>query len=261
MSMLLPVIAASRRRFAFDPDAVDYFARIATAGSSISANNQAAVNAFIVGCKADGIWSAIKASCFLAGPDDLAGALVPLVGPAPTNVGGSFVSGDYNRTTGLLGDGSTKVLNANRNNNDDPRDNHHQSVWVTTANSAIPNRGYIGSGLSDNGSSHIFTNSDTSITMRSRSQAFRRTEAGVAQSTGLIGSSRAGSNNYVARYNGTFVTFNTISEPALDQATAVFGRNNLAAQADGRLSFYSIGESLDLELLEGRLETYMDSIS
>jgi hypothetical protein len=43
------------------------------------------VNAFVKGCKADGIWSAIKASCILAGADTLAGALVPLVGAAPTN--------------------------------------------------------------------------------------------------------------------------------------------------------------------------------
>jgi hypothetical protein len=57
--------------------------------------------------------TAIKASCILAGARTLAGALVPLAGAAPTNVG-PFVSGDYNRKTGLVGDGSTKYLNSNR---------------------------------------------------------------------------------------------------------------------------------------------------
>jgi hypothetical protein len=34
------------------------------------------------------------------------------VGAAPTNVG-PFATGDYNRETGLVGDGSTKYINTN----------------------------------------------------------------------------------------------------------------------------------------------------
>jgi hypothetical protein len=73
----------------------------------------------VKGCKADGIWDAIKASAILAGARTLDGALQPLVGSAPTNF--NFISGDYNRTTGLVGDGATKYLNSNRNNNADPQ--------------------------------------------------------------------------------------------------------------------------------------------
>ena len=60
-----------------------------------------AINQFVLGCKADGIWSAIKASCILMGARTLTGALTPLVGSAPTNF--NFVSGDYARKTGLKG--------------------------------------------------------------------------------------------------------------------------------------------------------------
>jgi hypothetical protein len=67
---------------------------------------------FVNGCKADGIWNAIKASCILAGARTLNGALVPLVGTAPTNF--NFVDWCYNRKTGLVGDGSTKYLDSNR---------------------------------------------------------------------------------------------------------------------------------------------------
>jgi hypothetical protein len=70
-----------------------------------------AINAFITGCKADGTWDAIKACCILAGWNGLTGALVPLKGTAPTNF--NFVSGDYNRQTGLVGNGTTKHLNSN----------------------------------------------------------------------------------------------------------------------------------------------------
>jgi hypothetical protein len=84
---------------------------------------------FVKGCKNDGIWTAIKASCILAGARTLAGALVPLVGTAPTNFDGLFDSGDYNRKTGLIGDGSTKSLDSNRNNNADPQNSKHVSAY------------------------------------------------------------------------------------------------------------------------------------
>ena len=99
-------------RTAFDADAQDYITRVETAdGAALEEGVKTAINNFVVGCKADGIWTAIKASCILAGARTLAGALVPLVGPAPTNF--NFVSDDYNRKTGLVGNGSTKYLNTN----------------------------------------------------------------------------------------------------------------------------------------------------
>jgi len=135
----------------YDADAATYFAAIATAGSSITTANKAAVNAFIVGCKSDGIWTAIKACCLLAGPDNLTGALVPLVGSAPTN--SNFVSGDYSRTAGLVGDGSTKHLSSNRNNDADPQNSKHLAVWInsTSSGSKCP----IGSGAALAGNSQI----------------------------------------------------------------------------------------------------------
>jgi hypothetical protein len=51
-----------------------------------------AFDAFIKGCKTDGTWGAIKASCILAGWNNLDGALTPLVGAAPTNFNFGSVS-------------------------------------------------------------------------------------------------------------------------------------------------------------------------
>ena len=96
-----------------DPDAQTYLRAVETAdalGLPLEQGVQQAVNQFVIGCKADGIWNAIKASCILAGARTLAGALVPLVGTAPTNVG-PFVSGtDYNRKTGLVGEWKQQIL-------------------------------------------------------------------------------------------------------------------------------------------------------
>jgi len=247
---ILSVIAASRRRG--DPDAADYFARIVSAGSTISANNQAAVNAFIVGCKADGIWTAIKAACFLAGPDNLTGALVPLVGTAPTNGGGNFVSGDYNRTTGLKGDASTKYLDANRNNNVDPQNSFHQVVWKTQLETGVS--AFIGAGSNTSGSSNI-------------GSTFIRSRVGVAgpggnNVLGFIGSSRSSSTGFDYRRGGTTLTQVAASDLPRNSATHVFGRSEASElRTDARLSFYSIGESLDLAALDARLATYMASIT
>ena len=71
-----------------DRDAAVYLNAVAVAdGEQLEPAVRKAINDFVNGCKQDGIWDAIKASCILAGARTLAGALVPLVGTAPTNNG------------------------------------------------------------------------------------------------------------------------------------------------------------------------------
>jgi len=61
-----------------DADATAYLAAVQAAdGQLLEPAVRIAINNFVVGCKADGIWTAIKASCILAGARTLAGALVP----------------------------------------------------------------------------------------------------------------------------------------------------------------------------------------
>ena len=238
----------------FDPDAAAYFARITTAGSSITTANKSAVNAFITGCKADGIWPAIKASCLLAGPDSLAGALVPLVGTAPTNV--NFVSGDYSRTTGLVGDGTTKYLDSNRNNNADPQNSKHLAVWRTQSETLDITRAAIGM-ASTTGQSNLFTNATSRI--------YRIHDTGgiiadTSTITGLWGASRSSSTTKTGRYNNTNTTISTVSAIPASANLQVFARNG-ADFSNARMSFYSIGEAIDLALLDARLTTYMASLT
>jgi hypothetical protein len=239
-----------------DADAQAYFDAIVAAESSISDINKAAVNAFIVGCKADGIWTAIKAACFLAGPDSLAGALVPLVGTAPTNVG--FVSGDYNRTTGLIGNASNKYLNSNRNNNADPQDNFAAGIYLTAAG----NSGSLGlgAGAAASGASTI---GSFSANVRNRNSA--GTGPTLSGFTGYCGTSRPSSAGYTRRVNGTTTSVTQTSQTPLNGAIAIFATReanaNIAAYTNARMSFYHIGESLDLALLDARLATYMSSIA
>jgi hypothetical protein len=70
------------------------------------------MNNFIVGCKNSGVWDSAAQILLLSGARTLTGALVPVKGPAPTN--NNFVSGNYNRKTGLgAASNGSKYLNSN----------------------------------------------------------------------------------------------------------------------------------------------------
>jgi hypothetical protein len=219
-----------------------------------------AINNFVIGCKADGIWTAIKASCILAGARTLAGALVPLVGTAPTNF--NFVSGDYNRKTGLVGDGSTKYLNSNRASNAQGVSNQHASLFA----SSLPSGLNIDLGV--NPITVAF--SDTLIANRSGINTLFRCGdetsyiSPSAASTGFLGCSRASSASYSARHIGSTVVVTSAaagSVSALDYG--VFCQNSngtFASFSDARLAFYSIGESLDLALLDTRVSTLITAL-
>ena len=242
-----------------DSDVVNYIAAIEAAdGQSLESGVKLAYHNFIIGCKADGTWSAIKASCILAGARTLAGALVPLVGTAPTNY--NFVAGDYDRETGLKGDGSTKYLDSNRAGNADPQNSAHATIYATTVNTGT--RWYMGSNNAATGSSNFFSVSgtDTQFRSRSASPSAVRTNTNVA---GLIGESRSSSASYITRANGANVTVSQLSEPTNSANWGIYlalGYSPASAFGDARLSFYSIGEALDLALLDARVTTLMSDI-
>ncbi len=96
----------------YDTDAQNYFDEIAAAGGSIGLTAKSAINNFVIGCKADSIWSLMLDIGPLCG-NGLAAALVKLKklssGWSYTNH--NFVSGDYSQSTGLTG-GATKYLSS-----------------------------------------------------------------------------------------------------------------------------------------------------
>jgi hypothetical protein len=240
---------------AWDADALDYIGRVQSAeAQNLELSVRVAIDSFVKGCKADGIWTAIKASCILAGARTLTGALVPLVGTAPTNF--NFVAGDYNRKTGLIGDGTTKYLDSNRNNNADPQNSNHQAVFVTTAHSAATSIAYIGAAPgAANGATHFGANLSAvpnQLFFRSRSVS-PEVIIGAATSTGFIGMNRSGSASFNYRYAGTAASANIASQTPFSGNVLVFNRVTTSPFSNGRLAFYSVGEALDLALLDARV--------
>jgi hypothetical protein len=250
-----------RPGFQFDTDASTYIEAV----EGPTGDNQAletatryAINDFVIGCKQDGIWSAIKASCILSGARTLAGALVPLAGTAPTN--NNFVSGDYNRKTGLKGNGTNKALGSNYLCSIASADSTHTSFFaselVIDGSTQIPVGGYMGTALNafeiqhgatgdfngfaranwpfstltiTTGLSAVQRNSSTSVQLRARNQTYSATSSKAA---GTLADIRL----------GIFARENNVSGPSS------FGFN-----CKSRLAFYSIGESLDLALLDARV--------
>jgi hypothetical protein len=179
-----------------------------------------------------------------------------LKGTAPTNF--NFVAGDYNRKTGLVGNGSTKYLDSNRNNNSDPQNSQHLAVYQTVAHTRDGTRCVIGSSAGV-GTSHF-------ITAESPPRRFfriRQTDANIfindaTNSTGLWGSSRSNSTGYIGRYAGTNYSFTDTSSLPLNATIQVFARA-AADFSNARLAFYSIGENLDLALLDARVTTLINN--
>jgi hypothetical protein len=238
-----------------DADVNAYILAVESAdGQQLEAGVITAVESFVVGCKSDGIWSAIKASCILAGARTLSGALRPLVGTAPTNA--NFVSGDYNRETGLLGNGSTKYLNANRNANSDPQNSYHHSVYVAVAPSITVNRTFLGYSSAP----QSFLDSSTTSALGSRFRATTsRSVGGQATTLGFKGQSRSTSTAYTIRSGGTNFAQTVTSSATPSIATEIFRR--AGSNTDARLAFYSIGESLDLALLDTRVSNLMTTLA
>ena len=245
-----------------DPDAAVYVAAVEAAdGQSLETATKVAIHSFVKGCKADGIWPAIKASCILAGARTLSGALVPLAGTAPTNF--NFVSGDYNRKTGLAGDGSTKYLDSNRNNNADLQDSKHLSVFASTAATAGSGQfpAYIGGGGSASGATQIGRNQNNGTLYSRINTATFTSSSGAGASTGFIGANRSNSAGHDVRVAGNTTNYTAASQVPFNGNINVFWESGSVAFSNARLAFYSIGESLDLALLDARVTDLINAFA
>jgi hypothetical protein len=245
--------------YALDVDAADYIKRVEAAdGQALELPIRLAIDAFVRGCKDDGIWPAIKASCILAGARTLSGALVPLVGTAPTN--NNFVSGDYDRKMGLIGNGSTKYINSNFQFESLAKNciNNHLSYWRTLNDSKT-----FAAGANFSANPNFFITNSAARNFHVNTQSLNLS-ASDSSITGFRGMTRNENAIYYYRVGGAMQSF---VWPATSTGTNyplyILARNNTGSAdlyATGKVSFYSIGEALDLALLDGRVTTLINAI-
>lgn len=269
------------------PEAAVYISAVESAdGQPLEQSVRDAITEFVCGCKSDGNLSAMKASCILAGARTLEGALVPLKGTAPINY--EFVAEDYDRKTGLIGNGDDKWLDSNRKSNADPRGSHHLAVYRTAV-------GVIGV---NNGVECLIgdKNADGSTTIRANLIRIRRPEGfgngtfwfsrfhslaaviGSVSELGLIAINRTGNQSaeiiagsffdppVVTTVEAGFGSATSLEPTNDDFNIGIFGTGLFYPFINGRLctgsrlSFYSIGETIDLTKLNNRITAFMNAL-
>ena len=241
--------------YSFDSDASTYIDAVETAdGQALETGVRVAINDFVLGCKQDEIWDAINASCILAGARTLDGALVPLAGGAPTN--NNFVSGDYDRKTGLVGDGSTKYLDSNGTAATLTQQNSaHIAVYLSDTIADPSLAGLIDAATSGG---WLWLRGDTSYAINNKGTA-TSTVAGL----GLVGGSRSSNSAFTTRSSSISNTVLATSSPPSNLRVCIFAidqNNSIVDYSLSRLAFYSIGESLDLARLDARVTDLINAI-
>ena len=244
-----------------EPEAVSYVAAVEAAdGQELEFGVAKAINDFVLGCKNDGIWDAIKACCILAGARTLAGALVPLVGAAPTN--NNFVAGDYDRETGLVGDGSTKYLDTERSYSDDPQNSNHIALHFSALSAINAEENYAGAGDSGIGYTRLgYFTSQLRYGVRTL-----QINKPATLTPGFMAAGRSNGSNVLLRYNGVSSTASatSVSTSGINLNYTVFVTNyrdlGLLHYSSSTIAFYSIGESLDLALLDARVTDLINAI-
>lgn len=263
----------------FDADAADYITRVnavdAANGASggLEAGLQDIIHILFRDLKLDaspfaGVsnFAALKASCLLAGPRTRQGCAVPLLAsmPTPTFVG-TTAGWNFNRKTGLRGNGTDNYLNSNRSGGADPTNNSSQGVYATEAQTGN-NSSYIGSEGAALRKTIYLTNVSGGIGFSSSSSSILSSGA-VLSTVGLIGQSRqqattlewiAGANSGSAAFStgtdtfGNFYVFARNGNPSTNAASLL---------TNARLSYYWIGEAIDRGLLNTRITAYMTALN
>lgn len=245
---------ASATLVATDADARTYITavRAADGGQWMEGGVQRAIDAFVIGCKTDGVWDAIKASCILCGARTLAGINVPLKGSTPTF--NAFTASEYNRKTGLAANGSTMWIDSGRNNNADPQDSKHISLWRATA--ATVDAGLMGSNGTTAGHTHIYTGFGSFIFRNNAATSSNVPLSGMT-GAGFLGTSRSSSSSFTHIVGTSTLTATVTSQTPANATIRVF---ETGGRTNARIAFYSIGEALTLSLLGGRVSTLVSAI-
>jgi hypothetical protein len=183
------------------------------------------------------------------------------VGTAPTNVG-PFVSGDYNRKTGLVGDGSTKRLDCNYNDSNDLRTNRHRCIFVSGKSTVFNVNGdvaYIGN-TGAPGSMRISSRSATEILVRSPDAGAGNVLVSPHQ-PGFMGFTRSSDSEFVYRNAGVQSTHSPVIITGPTSTSVSIHSSGTGGFTNGRVSFYSLGEILNLAIYESRVNDLINAIA
>jgi hypothetical protein len=259
-------IDSSRFGPVYDADAQAYISAVETAdGQGLETGVKNAINNFVVGCKADGIWNALKSTFILSGARTINGALVPLKSsmPTPTRFG-TEAGWTYGRTTGLKGNGTNNYIKTGYFAPTSSTNNNHLAFWKNSNVSANSGENIFGGyylGFGD--TVNLLTIGETYYYNNSLELSY----IGSIQ-TGLHGTARTNSTQSQEIRPGISLVTQSSTSIAMEDAYEIFLYNiNYFGDPfpesfyDEPFSFYSTGDFLNLENLTTRVTNLTTAIS
>lgn len=235
-----------------DPDALDWIERTESADFSLLEQGvRLSYNNFVVGCKEDNTWSKMKAAGLLMGAKTPDGAMTSIVGPNPFPAGQGILS--YSRTEGMRAVGTTGGLNSGRRNDEDPRDSKHLAIFLLGDSEYGWNEVFMGSGVNTPGESQLMK-LGPNLPPRINYSVSPTLALSAPQAGKLFGISRNSATTVNYRINGQSGTINDNSSTPSSNDIFIFRRGTGSELTTPKpMGFYSIGEDIDLELLEARV--------
>lgn len=189
----------------------------------------------------------------------LAGALVPMVGPAPAGV--NLVDGDYNRGRLQL-NGINKSITSNYNNNAPPQDSRHCYVNLTAGFPFDSSFRCLFGGTFSNGHSILFSwptpSTQISICASGGTQTI---SARTSFPVGGIGVFRNSSTAHVLRWNGASEVYSNTSVVPVSSMMQFGADMSSASNAPMAFNFYSVGPYIDPAELDTRTATFTAAIN
>lgn len=256
--LLVKLVGAGVVGDSLDLDAAAFIARVEAAdGQPLEPGVRLAYSDFVARCKSrpSGIlgrsnWQSMQTGFFAlhCGQRTLAGALVPLIGPTPTN--NNFVAEDYSRTQGIKGDGVGKDLSYNVLGTDLPVSDRSLGIYITEHPTRTEIRCMMGNGPVNNSDS-ILTNPTTRFWRLTGSASAIDSFTDV----GYFGASKLTNLTFVRRYRGVEANPTIPEEVALARPMRVFSRLNSTLTSgeffsNGRIIMSHFCLGLDMAALE-----------
>lgn len=229
----------------FDPDAAAFFARVTTAGGSLSATERTAVETLVVQMKADGIWSKMKAIYPMVG----ASAAACAQNLKSSSYTGTFTSGWTFASTGIQGNGTSAYMDTGLNADTElAGNNSHLAAYSRTLNITGSDKYLIGAYSSPPGSFYAVDLYGSTGYLGALGSNTTYNTASVTNTQGFIGIKKETNNDQKSFRNSTILQTTTQTstvKPNLNIWVAALNFNSAGyGYSDLELAFASIGDGL-----------------
>ena len=242
---------------AFSAEAQNYFDRLDTAGDTTYVDYKQPLANYIDGLVALGgaYWDTMESAASFVGVG-IQGITVPLRAGMQVLTNNNFVDTDLNQLTGLVGNGSTKYINANVTDSDTLQDDVSMSCWVSTA-TLVNNAVYMGT-------TRIGMQSTTAAfapKIKSRSTSTNQVNVSPTVLENFFGQTRTNSANFDYLINGASGTATRTSLVAVTEDVGVFNLgSSVGVYSPARLATYHYGPALTLATIEALQATLLSEV-